>query len=160
MGGDGIRTAWVSFVLILSKPMTSSRTRVQNVTLDDASPLVTYSGFTTVSPPSSYRSDSSIPLDPSVDSNGSLSSTSTPGASASVSFLGDSLIPPHSPSEAEGVAQALPYSSTASQIPPSAPSSRPSMARQMQHSTHQTTSLHIPPSYSSRPTSRPIRRII
>ena len=61
---------------------------MQSVTLDDASPYVLYSGFSAVpSSPGGSSPSSPITVDKS-DNNGTLSVTTTSGASASVSFQG------------------------------------------------------------------------
>ncbi|CAD6571309.1 MAG: hypothetical protein TREMPRED_000238 [Tremellales sp. Tagirdzhanova-0007] len=65
---------------------------MQSVTLDDASPYVLYSGFSAVpSSPGGSSPSSPITVDKS-DNNGTLSVTTTSGASASVSFQGTSVL--------------------------------------------------------------------
>ena len=64
------------------------RSNVQSVTLDDASPYITYSGFFAV-PSSAAGSSPSSPITViESDNNGTLSVTATAGSSASVSFQG------------------------------------------------------------------------
>ena len=73
-----------------------SRLALANATLDDASPDVTYSGFSSISSSSptseaGSSSGSTVSIDPS-DHDGTLSGTGTPGSTASVSFYGSSIL--------------------------------------------------------------------
>ena len=73
-----------------------SRLALANATLDDASPDVTYSGFSSISsssptPEAGSSSGSTVSIDPS-DHDGTLSGTGTPGSTASVSFYGSSIL--------------------------------------------------------------------
>jgi hypothetical protein len=65
---------------------TNDRSVVQSVQLDDASPLVTYTGF---SPVGGSSSPQGVKVDPT-DYSSTLSMTTSAGASASVTFRGTS----------------------------------------------------------------------